>query len=113
MCPFIVSTACGKYLAAFEYVRPVHISKFPRFISLIHVDLTGNPDDACMYRTSDSIVGRSYAPYAERVVCLLSVFWFSSNSLSGIRANHHSFDIYFSLHPVRMGLPPGDNTVTS
>ena len=73
MCPLIVSTARGQYLAALEYVSPGHVSKFPLFIALRHVELTGNPDYACMYRTSASTLGKSYAVYAERVVFLLSV----------------------------------------
>ena len=73
MCHFIVSTARGKYLAAFEYVSPGHVSKFPLFIALSHVDLTGDPDTAFMYLTSASTLGRSYALYSEKVVCILSV----------------------------------------
>ena len=29
MCPLIVSTACVQYFAAFEYVSPGYVSKFP------------------------------------------------------------------------------------
>ena len=71
----IASTDCGQYLAAFEYVRPGYVSKFSLFIALGHVDLTGSPDAACMYRTSASKIGRSYALYADRVFCFLSVVW--------------------------------------
>ena len=65
-----------------------------------------------MYRTSASTLGISYALYAERVVCLF-VVWCSSNSLVVFRAKHHSLDSSFSLQPVRIGLPPGEKTVTS
>ena len=99
-------------MSAFEYVSPGHVSKFPLFISLSHVDLTENPDAACMYLTIDSTLGRSYALYSERVVCLLSVVCYSSNSLVGFRAKCHSLGSSFSLQPVSIGLPPGDNTVT-
>ena len=113
MCPFINYTHRGQYLAAFDYVRPVYVSKYPVFIFLRHVDLTGNPDAACIVCISASTLGRLYALYSDKVVCLLSVVWRSSNSFFGLRAKRHSFGIYFSLYPVRMGLPPGDNTVTS
>ena len=66
-----------------------------------------------MYLTSFSTLGISYALYTERVVCLLSVVWRSSNSLVVFRENLHSLVSSFSLQPVRIGLPPGDNTVTS
>ena len=112
MCPFIISTACGKYLATFEYVSPGHVPNFPLCISRSHVDLFGNPDAACMYRTSDTTLGILYALYAEKVVCLLSVVWCICNSLFGFRSNCHSLVSSFSLHPVRMGLPPGENNVT-
>ena len=112
MCDLIVSTAHGKYFSALEYVSPGHVSKFPFFISLSHMDLTGNPNAACMYRTSASTLGRSYALYDERVVCLF-VVWCSSNSLVGFRAKRHSVGSYFSLQPVRIGLLLGKNTVTS
>ena len=82
MRPFIVSTARGKYLAAFEYVRPGHVSKFPFFIALDHVDLTRNPDAACMYLTSSSTLGRLYVLYAAKVVHLLSGAWFGLDKLS-------------------------------
>ena len=110
---FIVSTARGKYLVAFEYVSPGHVSKFPLFIALNHVDLTGNPDAACLYLTSASTFGRSYALYTERVVCLLSIVWCISKSLVGFREKRHRLVSYFSLQTVRIGLPPGDNTITS
>ena len=100
-------------MAAFQYVRPGHVSKFPPFIALIHVDLTGNPDVACIYRTSYSTLGISYALYAERVDCLLYVVWCSSNSLFGFRVKRHSFGIFFYIHHARVGLPPGGNTITS
>ena len=68
MCPLIVSTARGQYFAAFEYVSPDHVSKIPFLIDLRHVDLTGNPAAACMYRTSASTLGRLYELCAEGVV---------------------------------------------
>ena len=113
MLPFIVSTAREKYLAAFVYVRPDRFPKCPLFIDLGHVDLTRYHTTACMYRTSASTIGRSYTLYADIVICLFSVLWLSSNSLFGLRVKSHSFGIYFSLHPIRMGLNPGKNTVTS
>ena len=75
--------------------------------------MIGNHDAACMDHTSASTLGRSYALYFERVVFLLYVVWCSSSYLFGRRAKRHSFGIYFSLHPVRMGLPLDENTVTS
>ena len=77
MCPLIVFTACGKYFAALEYVSSGHVSKFPFFIALSHVDFTGNPAAVCMYHTSASTLGRSYALYAEEVLCIfgLCVIW--------------------------------------
>ena len=66
-----------------------------------------------MYRTSATTFGRLYALYTERVFCLIYVVWCSSNSLFGLRAKRHSFGISFSLHPVSMGLTPGDDNVTS
>ena len=38
--------------------------------------------------------------------------WCSSNSLVGFRSKRHSLGSYFSIQPVSIGLPPGDNTVT-
>ena len=108
----IISTARGQYFAAFEYVSPEHVSNFPFFIYLSHVDLTGNPDAACMYPTSASTLGRSYALYAEGVVCIFGV-WCISNYSVGFIAKGHSLISYFSLQPVRIGLPPGKNTVAS
>ena len=75
--------------------------------------MTGNPDAACMYRTNASTHGISYAPYSERVVLLIYGVWYSSSPLFGLIAKHHSFGISFSLYPVRIGLPPAENTVTS
>ena len=92
---------------------PGHISNFPLFIALSHVDLTVNHDAACMYRTRASTMGISYALYAERVVSLLSGVCFGRCYSLGCRAKRHSFEISFSLYPVRMGLPSGENTVTS
>ena len=59
MCPLIISTACGQYLAAFDYVSPIHVSKIPLFIDLSQIGLNGNPDATCMYRTSTSVLGIS------------------------------------------------------
>ena len=64
MCPLIVSTARWQYLATLEYVSPGHVSKFPLYITLSHVDLTGNRDATCMYCTSASALGISYTLYA-------------------------------------------------
>ena len=66
-----------------------------------------------MYLTSALKLGRSYTLYAEIVFCLLSVVWCSSNSLVGFREKRHSLGSYFSLQPIRIGLHPGDSTVTS
>ena len=66
-----------------------------------------------MYLASASILVRLYTLYAERVVCIMSVLWCSRSYLVGFRAKHHSLSIYFSFQPVRIGLPPGDNTITS
>ena len=62
-----------KIFAALDYVSPVHLAKFPFLIALIHVDLTGNPAAACMYHTSDSTIGISYALCAAGVVFLVDV----------------------------------------
>ena len=70
MCPLMVSTAQGQYLAEFEYFSSVHVSNFSFLIALSHVELTGDPTAACMYRTSASTLGRSYALCAEVIVCL-------------------------------------------
>ena len=78
-----------------------------------HFELTGKLDATCMYRSSASMLGRLYKLYSERVVFLLSGVWCSSSSLFGIRAKRHSFEISFSIHPVRMSLLSDDNTVTS
>ena len=66
-----------------------------------------------MYLTNDSTLGRSYALYAERVVCILYVVWYISNSLVGFKAKQNSLGSFFNLQPVRIGLPPGDNNFTS
>ena len=65
-----------------------------------------------MYRTSASTIGRSYALYAERVICLF-VVWCSSNSLVGFRAKSHSLGIFFSLQSYRIELSHGDKNLTS
>ena len=52
---------------------------------------------------------RSYALYAERVVCLL--VWCRNNPFFCFRSKRNSLSSCFSLHPVRMGLTPGDNNV--
>ena len=57
--PLIVSTACGQHFAAFDYVNTGHVAKFPFLIDLSHVDFTGNPAAACMYRARASTLGRS------------------------------------------------------
>ena len=58
ICTLMISTVCGQYLAALEYVNPGHVSKFPFFIALSHVDLTGSPAGACIYLTRASILVR-------------------------------------------------------
>ena len=68
MCPLIVSTARGQYFAPFEYISSVHVSKFPFLIYLSRLDLTGDPAAICMYFTSASKIGRSYALCSEEVV---------------------------------------------
>ena len=113
MWPLIVSTAYGQYLAAFEYVSPGHVSKLPLFIALSHIDLNGNPDAACMDCTSASTLGRSYVLYSERIVCLLSILWYSSNYLVGFRSKRHSLGSSLSIQPVKIVLTTGENTVTS
>ena len=75
--------------------------------------MTGNPDAACMYHISAYTLGRSYALYSERVVCLLSVVWCSSNYFVGFILKRYSIGSYFSLQPIRIGLPPSENNVTS
>ena len=112
MCPLIVFTERGQYLSEFQYISPGHDSKLPFFISLSHVYLTGKPDAACLYQTSASSLGRSYALYAERVRCIF-VLWCNSNSLVGFREKRHILVSSFSLQPVRINLPTGENTVTS
>ena len=66
--PLMVSTARGQYFDAFEYVSSGHVAKFSFSIDLSHVDLTVNHAVACMYRTSASMIGISYALCAEGVV---------------------------------------------
>ena len=66
-----------------------------------------------MYLTSASTLGRSFTLYSETVLCLLYVVWCSSNSLVSFRAERHIIGSYFSLQNVRVGLPPGDNSITS
>ena len=111
MCTLIVSTACGKYFAALEYVSSGHVSKFPFLFALSHVDFTGKPVATCMYRTSASTLGRSYALYAEEFVCIFGVCCFRNSSV-GFRANDHSLGSFFSLQPVRIGLPSGEKSLT-
>ena len=113
MCTFIALTSRQKYLAAFEYVRSGHISKFPLFIALRHVDLNGNHDASCVYCTSVSTLGRLYALYTEIVAFLPYRVYCSRSFLFSIREKRHSFGISLYRHTVRMGLPPGENTVTS
>ena len=57
--PLMVSTACGKYLDALEYVNPGHVSGFPFLIALSHEDLTGNPSAACIYRARSYMLVKS------------------------------------------------------
>ena len=74
MFPLIFFIVRGQNFAVFEYVSPGHVSKCPFLIDLIRVDLTGNTDAACMYRTIASTFGRLYALYAEGVVCIFGVW---------------------------------------
>ena len=85
--------------------------KIVLFISLSHVDLTGNPDATCMYRTSASTLGTSYALYSD-IVSFLFVVWFSRKSLVGFRVKRHSIGGSFSFQPVSIFLPPSEKTVT-
>ena len=57
--PLMLSTACGKYLDALEYVNPGHVSKFSFLIASSHVDFTGNPAAACIYLTRSSMIDSS------------------------------------------------------
>ena len=68
---FDFSTACGQYFSTFDYGSPGHVSKLTFFIALRHVELTGDLDVACMYRTSASILGRLYELYAEGAIFIL------------------------------------------
>ena len=43
MCLLSVSIDCEKYLAAFEYVKPVQVVELPAFMALSQVDLIGKP----------------------------------------------------------------------
>ena len=99
MWPLRVSTDCGQYFAAFEYVSPGHVAKFPFLIALIHVDFTGNPAAACMYLTRASKIGRLYALCAAGVIRFVVVSIFPCPF--GLRAKIHSFGRFFSLHPVK------------
>ena len=65
-----------------------------------------------MYHTSASTLGRSYALCSEGVVCLFDVCFINNYSV-GFRAKRHSLGSLFSLQPVRIGLPFGENNVTS
>ena len=65
-----------------------------------------------MYRTSASTLGGSCAQYAEGVVCLFGVCCFSNYSV-GFRGNFHGLGSFFSLQPVRIGLPYGERNVTA
>ena len=79
--PLRVSTDCGQYFAAFEYVSPGHVAKFPFLIALIHVDFTGNPAAACMYLTRASELGISYALCAAGVIRFVVVSIFFAHSV--------------------------------
>ena len=109
--PLRVSTDCGQYFAAFEYVSPGHVAKFPFLVSLSHVDFTGNPAAACMYLTRASKLGRLYALCASVVIRFVVVSIFPC--LFYFRENRHSFGRFFSLHPVKIFFPFGDITTTS
>ena len=82
-------------------------------LPLGHIVLTRNTDSACMYQTSAFTLGILYVLYAAIFVHLISGAWFGRCSLLYRIAKRHSFGISFSLHPVSMGLTPGENNVTS
>ena len=109
--PLRVSTDCGQYFAAFEYVSPGHVANFPFLISLSHVDFTGNPAAACMYLNRDSKLGRPYAFCAAGVIRFVVVYIFPCPF--GLRTKRHRFGRFFSLHSVKIVLPYGDITPTS
>ena len=106
--PLRFSTERGQYFAAFEYVSPGHVAKFPFLIYLSHVDLTGNTAAACMYLTRNSKLGRSYALCASGVIRFFIVSIFPCPF--GLRAKRHIFGTLFSLHPVKTVLLSGDIT---
>ena len=101
--PLRVSTDCGQYFAAFEYVGPIHVENFPFFITLSHVAFTGNQAAACMYITRDSKLGRSYALCAAGVIRFVVLSMFSCPIC--LRGKRHIFGRFFSLHPVKIFLP--------
>ena len=109
--PLRFSTDCGQYFAAFEYVSPGHVAKFPFLIVLSHVDFAGNPDAACMYLVRAYKIGRLYTLCAAGVIRFVAVSIFPCPF--GFRAKRHSFGRFFYLHPVKIVLTSGDITTTS
>ena len=107
----IVSIDCGKYFAAFEYVIPGHVAKFPFFIALSHVDFTGNSAAACMYLTRGSKLGRPYALCADGFIRFVVVSIFSCPFV--LRSKRYIFGRFFYLHPVKIFLPSGNITTAS
>ena len=65
-----------------------------------------------MHHTRASTLGISYALCAKGFVFLFDV-WYIIKSSVGFRAKRHSIGSFFSLQPVRIGLPFGESTVTS
>ena len=77
------------------------------------MDLIGKPYAACRHITSASTLGRLYALNAERVACFVFGLGCGRSFVLGWKAKRHNFSMTFSHHPLRMGLPVGENTVTS
>ena len=113
ICPLSVSIYCGKYLAAFKYVKPGQVSKLPAFMDFSQVDLIGKPAAACRNLTSASTLGISYALNAEIVACFIFGLGCGRSFVIGRKAKRQNFGMTFYQHTLRMGLPVGENTVTS
>ena len=106
-----VSTDCGQYFAAFEYVSPGHVVKFPFFIDLSHVDFAVNLAAACMYLTRASKLGRSYALCTAGAIRFVVVSILSCPF--GLKTKRHSLGRVFYLHPIKMVLHSREITTTS
>ena len=87
---------CGKYLAAFEYVKPVQVAKLPAFMDLSQVDLIEKLAAKCRYLTSASTLVRSYALKDVRFVCFVSGLGCRRAVLLGLKVKRHNFDMTFS-----------------